>query len=135
MGSSRLPPGRQPSDSWKAAYLSISSTPVASPPTALAQRANQLAPDRSTIADTIGWVLFRKGMYQTASKHLEAAVAQTGLEPEDAARRRYHLAMTYLKLGDRQRGTHMLDSALKLGPSLPEAREAKQMLAEAAQSK
>ena len=91
----------------------------------LAQQAKELAPDSPAIDDTIGWVFYRKGIYRTAVTHLESAVAK-GKDP--AAK--YHLAMAYLKSGDRERGKQALDAALKFNPNLAEARAAQQVLDE-----
>jgi tetratricopeptide (TPR) repeat protein len=89
-----------------------------------AQKAKELAPDDASVADTLGWTYFQKGMYTLAVTHLEEATAKDG-----TARRKYHLAMAYLKAGDRQRGRQMLDAALKMDPNLPEAQAARQVLA------
>ncbi len=54
--------------------------------------------------------------------HLESATAKEG-----TARRKYHLAMAYLKAGDANRGRQVLQTALKMDPSLPEAQAARQL--------
>lgn len=87
-----------------------------------AQHARELMPDDAAVADTLGWVLFRKGMFSTALPHLENAVAKEG-----TARRKFHLAIAYLKLGDTKRGYETLQSALQMDPTLPEAKLALQM--------
>jgi putative PEP-CTERM system TPR-repeat lipoprotein len=89
-----------------------------------AQRAAEMAPDNPAIQDTIGWIYYIKGLYRTALPYLEKAAAG----PAGGARRRYHLAMVYLKLGKEERGREVLDSALKLDPNLPEAAMARAML-------
>lgn len=76
--------------------------------------------------DTLGWVYFRKGIYASAVKHLESAVARDG-----KAIRRYHLAMAYSRAGDQKRGREAFDAALKLDPKLPEAEAARRLLASA----
>jgi tetratricopeptide (TPR) repeat protein len=88
-----------------------------------AQQAKELAPDNMTVEDTLGWVYYRKGLYSSAVPHLEAAVAKA-----PSARRKYHLAMAYLKVGDRQRGVTVLEQAVMMDPKLPEAQEARQVL-------
>jgi tetratricopeptide (TPR) repeat protein len=91
-----------------------------------AQQVKEIAPGATAVDDTIGWAFYRKGVYLTAVKHLEAATADpTGIDKENLARSRYHLAMAYFKVGDRKRGQEMLDATLRLDPSLPEARMAK----------
>ena len=88
-----------------------------------AQRAQELVPENASIENTLGWVLYQKGLYSAAVPHLERAVAK-----EDTARRRYHLAMAYLKLGQERRGREILQAAFKMDPSLPEAKTAEELL-------
>ena len=90
-----------------------------------AQQAKELAPYDPAVDDTLGWVYYRKGLYPVAAGHLEAAVAK-----EPNAVRKYHLAMTYFKSGDRPRGTVLLNQALKMDSTLPEAATAQRIAAE-----
>ena len=90
-----------------------------------AQKAAELAPDSPAVQNTLGWVLYRKGLYSMAVPHLEQAA-----EKEPNARRKCHLAMAYLKMGDQERGQKNLNAALKLDPTIPEIRVAQQMLDE-----
>jgi tetratricopeptide (TPR) repeat protein len=92
-----------------------------------AQKARELAPADTTIEDTLGWVYYSKGMYPAAVEHLESVVSKA-----PSARRKYHLAMAYLKAGDRQRGAVTLEQALKMDTKLPEAQMAQQVLSETA---
>ena len=88
-----------------------------------AQKAKELAPDNAAVDDTLGWTYFQKGMYTLAVTHLESANAKEG-----TARRKYHLAMAYLKAGDPKRGRQAFDAAYKMDPNLPEAQAARQVL-------
>jgi tetratricopeptide (TPR) repeat protein len=88
-----------------------------------AQQVKELAPDNKGVDDTIGWIMFRKGLYRSAVKYLESA-AQGPPDPVI----RYHLGMAYVKAGDR-RGEPILRAALKTAPGLPEAQMAAQLLA------
>lgn len=90
-----------------------------------AQQAKELAPGDMAVEDTLGWIYYRKGLYSSAVPHLEAAVAKA-----PSARRKYHLAMAYLKTGDRQRGATILEQAIRMDPKLPEAQEARHVLLE-----
>jgi tetratricopeptide (TPR) repeat protein len=91
----------------------------------LAQKAREGAPDNLDAEGTLGWVLYRKGMYREALAQLEDAVAKDESSASlNAAIRKYHLAMTYLKLGDRDKGQRVLAAAVKINPQLPEARMA-----------
>jgi tetratricopeptide (TPR) repeat protein len=88
-----------------------------------AQKAAELAPDAAAVADTLGWVLYHKGLYSVALQHLEKAA-----EKEPTARHKCHLAMAYLKMGDQVRGQKNLETALKLDPNIPEIRTAQEIL-------
>lgn len=90
-----------------------------------AQQVKEIAPDNKGVDDTIGWIMYLKGMYRPAVKYLESA-AQGEADPLI----RYHLGMAYLKLGDK-RGEATLRAALKSAPDLPEARMAERLLAAA----
>ena len=78
-----------------------------------AQQAVEIAPEDASTQDTLGWVYYRKGLYRNAVDHLKLAAAK-----EPTARRQFHLAMSYLKAGDRDRGQQMLATALKQEPNL-----------------
>jgi len=88
-----------------------------------AQKATELAPDAPAVENTMGWILYHKGLYSLALPYLEKAA-----DKEPNARRKIHVAMAYLKMGDRERGQQNLVAAMKLDPSLPEIRTAQQML-------
>jgi tetratricopeptide (TPR) repeat protein len=78
-----------------------------------AQQAAELAPDNAGVLDTLGWVYYRKGVYDTAVGYLKTAV---GKEP--TARRQFHLAMSYIKAGQRDLGQKLLVAALQQDPNL-----------------
>jgi len=87
-----------------------------------AQQAKELAPDNPAVDDTLGWTYYQKALYPLAVSHLQSAVTREG-----TARRRYHLAMAYLKAGDTNRGRQSLETALKMDPLLVEAQGAQQL--------
>ncbi len=94
-----------------------------------AQRAMELTNGRSRTGateDTLGWILYRKGLYPTAVQHLRAAVSI-----EDNAVREYHLATAEYRAGDKSRGDASLAKALKQNPDLPEAEVARRAQLEA----
>jgi Tfp pilus assembly protein PilF len=78
-----------------------------------AQQAVELAPDNAMLADTLGWIYYQKAIYGTAVTYLQRAVAK-----EPTPRRQFHLAMSYLKSGQRDQGEKMLQSALRQDPKL-----------------
>jgi tetratricopeptide (TPR) repeat protein len=107
------------------AYLLASQTGQFDEALKYAQQVKEIAPDNKGVDDTIGWIMYRKGLYRSAVKYLESA-AEGQADPVI----RYHLGMAYLKLGDK-RGEATLRAALKNAPDLPEARMAKQLLGNA----
>jgi len=91
-----------------------------------AQEAVQLVPEKPAYCDTLGWILFRRGVYSTAVSYLERAGSNN--TARDNVVWKYHLAMAYSKAGDTARGRATLEAALKLNPNLPEAKIAQQMI-------
>lgn len=104
------------------AYLLASQTGQFDEALKYAQQVKEIAPDNKGVDDTIGWIMYRKGLYRSAVKYLETAAAGQS-DPVV----HYHLGMAYLKLGDK-RGQPTLRAALKIAPNLPEARMAQQLL-------
>jgi len=88
-----------------------------------AQKAVELAPTRPAYCDTLGWVLYRKGLYSSAIPYLERASADS-----ESIVWKYHLAMAYAKAGDVNRGRTLLNAALKANPNVPEARIARDVI-------
>ena len=88
-----------------------------------AQKGVELAPDAPAVENTLGWVLYRKGLYSMALPHLEKAATK-----EPSALRQCHLAMVYIEMGDQQRGQQSLLAAMKLNPNLPELKDAQVLL-------
>lgn len=89
-----------------------------------AQKAQELAPDSGEYRDTLGWILYRQGLYPLAVAELERAVSKKSPQPVW----RYHLAMAYGKAGNMTRGRVTLEAALKANPNLPEAKQAESIL-------
>ena len=94
-----------------------------------AQKAKELAPDRPEYSDTLGWILYKQGLYPSAVQELERATAKGS-----QATWEYHLAMAYAKAGDDKRARSALNSALKQDPKLPEAKMAQQVVGSTASS-
>ena len=104
------------------AYLLASQTEQLDEALKYAQQVKELAPDDKSVDDTIGWIMYRKGLYRSAVPYLEKA-AQDQSDPAI----HFHLGMAYWKLGDK-RGEANLRAALKDAPDLPEAKMARQLL-------
>ncbi len=96
----------------------------------MAQRAKELAPDSAVVEDTLGWVLYQKGLYSTAIQQLESAVRR-----QSTASRQYHLGMAYLKKQDYPRADQALQAALQHDPRMPEALSARASLRAATAAK
>jgi tetratricopeptide (TPR) repeat protein len=79
----------------------------------IAQQAAEMAPENPTVQDTLGWVYFHKGLYDSALRYLKTAY---GKQP--TPKRQYHLAMCYLKVGNQDEGRKNLLAALQKDPSL-----------------
>lgn len=78
-----------------------------------AQKAEELAPNDPTVADTLGWVLYRKALYTSAVPYLEQAANR-----QPSGLRKCHLALAYMKSGNQLKGRQMLAAALQMDPSL-----------------
>jgi len=79
----------------------------------LAQQAAESAPNDPAVQDTLGWALYRKGIYTTAMDHLKVAY-----DEDPTPQRQFHLALLYLKAGQKSEGQKMLASALQKEPNL-----------------
>jgi tetratricopeptide (TPR) repeat protein len=90
----------------------------------LAQEAKALMPDNPNTADTLGWVLYRRGVPSAAIGYLKEAVA--GIEAGDANRGlvRHHLAQAYEASGDKENAKSTAQAALADHAAYSEARQA-----------
>ncbi len=92
-----------------------------------AQRAVELEPGKPLYAGTLGWILYQKGLYSSAIPYLETASANPDTRLASlSAVPKYHLAMAYAKLGERQRSRATLEAALKIDAKLPEVKMAQE---------
>ena len=91
----------------------------------LAQTAKEVLPEDPRISDTLGWILYKRGVYERAVPLLRESAEKLS----DNAEVHYHLGMAYLKAGNTQAAKESLSKALKLGDSFSEAEEAKRALA------
>jgi tetratricopeptide (TPR) repeat protein len=91
----------------------------------LAERAKELRPDDPNTNDTLGWAYYQKGLYTPAIPLLEQSVVNNN--PVN----RYHLAMALARAGQSQRAQKEFLLAFKTAPNLPEAQQAKAVLASA----
>lgn len=90
----------------------------------LAQKARQLAPSEPHNADTLGWILFRKGEYSWALNLLQEAAEKLPSEGEI----QYHLGVVHYMMGTEGASRTSLQRALELSPTAKWSAEARQYL-------
>jgi tetratricopeptide (TPR) repeat protein len=89
----------------------------------LAQKAKAVQPDDPGVNDTLGWILYKQGLYWSAVPVLEFAVAKN---PQ--ARFQFHLGMAYLAVGQSAQARTNLQAALQSGLTGDDARSAQEAL-------
>lgn len=93
------------------AYLCVEKLGDAKQAYELAQRARELRPLDPFIADTLGWVLYRRGESQRALSLFQEAAQKLSSEPEVL----FHLGLAYYALGEESAARDALTQALQLG--------------------
>lgn len=83
--------------------------------------ANSEAPP---LLDTLGWVYYRLGDSEQATRYLKRAIDNGGTNPTML----YHLGMAYAQAGDSVRARDALEQALAKGTNFPGAPEAQATL-------
>ncbi len=91
----------------------------------LAQTAKEVLPEDPRISDTLGWILYKRGIYERAISLLRESAEKLG----DNAEVQYHLGMAYLKAGNSQAAKESLSKSLKLSESFAGVEEARRALA------
>src|SRR5262249_10585793 len=92
---------------------------------ALAQKARQADSENPGIADTLGWIYYKKGAYPTAIDLLNESNEKFGGKNPSVL---YHLALAYDKSDERARAKESLTKALAVSQDFPEATEARKTL-------
>jgi len=82
----------------------------------LARRAREQVPESPEVLDTVGWLYYRKGLYDLAAKELEQALAKA-----EWPAIQFHLALTYNRLGNTVKGGRLLAAALSKDPKLADS--------------
>jgi Flp pilus assembly protein TadD len=90
----------------------------------LAQSARDVAPKDPQVADTLGWVHYKKGAFPSAESLLREAAEKLPTNAEVL----YHLGMAQAKLGKNAEARASLQKSLDLAPNHPGAAEAKATL-------
>src|SRR5262249_2518764 len=91
----------------------------------LARRAREAAPADPHIADTLGWIMFKKGDYRNALPLLNESAAKLADQPSI----QYHLSMVNYMLGNEDASRSALQKALQATGDFSEKDEARQRLA------
>lgn len=89
-----------------------------------AEKASQLAPDNPATLDTLGWILVEQG---NTARGLTLLQQATTLAPKDAEIR-YHLALGFVKSGDKVKARKELEQTLSTGKNFSKTEEAQALL-------
>jgi len=97
----------------------------------LAQTARRGMPDSPNAADTLGWVFYQKGAYQSAIDLFQEALrlAEKKRDPEDATVH-YHLGIAYEKADQPALARQHLERVLKINPNYSSAADVKKRLSQ-----
>ena len=90
----------------------------------MAQKAKSLMPDVPSITDTLGWVMYKRGNYESAVPLFQECVQKS----PDSAKFRYHLGLTLVKAGQKAKGREQLEAALRMKLDPLDAQDARQVL-------
>lgn len=90
----------------------------------LAEEARRLLPKDPSLADTLGWIYFRKGDYLRALGLLQESAERLPLEPEV----QLHLGMTHYMLGEEQPARVALEFAIQSPRDFPGKDEGRRCL-------
>jgi tetratricopeptide (TPR) repeat protein len=90
-----------------------------------AQLAKEKLPDDPNVMDTLGWVYYKKGLYDSAIGEFTECLEKMPDNPTAI----YHLGMAYNKKGDLGKARVELQKALRLDKNFSGAEEAKRVLA------
>jgi tetratricopeptide (TPR) repeat protein len=91
-----------------------------------AQAAKEQMPDDPSVMDTLGWVYYQKGVYDSAIGEFKGSLAKAPDNPTVL----YHLARAYAKKGETDKARTEAERALKLNPGFTNAEDARKLLAE-----
>jgi tetratricopeptide (TPR) repeat protein len=91
----------------------------------LANKAREINPNDPNVADTVAWILFKKGQYRNALPLLQDSVAKVPNQPV----LQFHLGMVQYMLGQEEPARAALQKAADASGDFPEKSEARQRLA------
>ena len=90
----------------------------------LAQKAKEKLNDDPSVMDTLGWIYYKKGLYDSAMSEFKDSLEKI---PENASVH-YHLGLTYYKKGEKELAKTELEKALSLDDKFNGAEEARKIL-------
>ena len=88
--------------------------------------AKEKLPEDPNVMDTLGWVYFKKGLYDNAISEFTDSLEKM----PDNAIVNFHLGMAFYKKGDRDKAKSQLEKALSLNQNFDGSEEAKKVLGE-----
>jgi tetratricopeptide (TPR) repeat protein len=91
----------------------------------LAKKAAEIAPNQPNLADTLGWISFKKGDYSGALRLLQESAAKMAGQPEIE----YHLGMAHYMLGQEAPARIALQKAADASADFPGKDDARKRLA------
>ncbi len=91
----------------------------------LAQMAKEMVPDDPRISDTLGWILYKRGVYQRSLALLRESAAKLPDNPQV----QYHLGMAYMQVGDKDSARKALTAAASAAADFTGKDEARKTLA------
>ncbi len=91
-----------------------------------AQQAKEKLPDDPGVMDTLGWIYYKKGFYDSAISELNESLKQIPGNPIV----HYHLGMAYYKKGEPLLAKKELQEALRLSDHFSEADNARRIVSE-----
>ena len=91
----------------------------------LAQKAREAVPNEPSIADTLGWIMFKKGDYGNALRLLQESAGKLPDLPEA----QFHVGMAHYMLGEEEPARLALQKAVDAPSDFPGKDEARQRLA------
>ena len=91
-----------------------------------ARHAKEKLPNDPNVMDTLGWVYYKKELYDSAIGEFTDCLEKMPDNPTVS----YHLGMAYYKKGDLEKARAELQKALKLDENFAGADEARRILAE-----
>ena len=91
----------------------------------LAKRAREVGPKEPHVADTLGWILFKKGDYGNALQLLQEGAGNMSDRPEV----QFHLGMAHYMMGEEEPARLALQKAADADKDFPDKDEARRRLA------